>query len=137
MVIEQKELEFKLKLCCDSITIKTDKVMFNSILDNLISNAMKFTEKGKIIIKTKTVKEESNSYLIIKVIDTGIGIPEENINLIFDEFKQLSEGTVKEYPGSGLGLSITKKYVNLLNGIISVESAAGIGTTFIVKFSLD
>ncbi len=136
-IISKKGLDFKLKLCCEKIILKTDKGMFNAIMDNLINNALKFTEKGKIIIKTEIKELSGRKNLIIKVIDTGIGIEEEKISLIFDEFKQLSEGTVKEYPGSGLGLSITKKYVMLLNGIITVESTYGIGTTFVIKFPVE
>ncbi len=76
-------------------------------------------------------------YAVIKFSDTGIGIPEESQNLIFDEFRQVSEGLSRKYEGSGLGLTITKKYIILLQGTISLNSKPGVGSEFIVKIPLN
>ncbi|MEJ2616791.1 MAG: ATP-binding protein, partial [Ignavibacteriaceae bacterium] len=74
---------------------------------------------------------------VIKVSDTGIGIPEESQKLIFDEFRQASEGLNRKFEGSGLGLTITKKYIKLLQGTISVKSKPGAGSEFSVKIPVD
>lgn len=96
------------------------------ILQNLIANAIKFTEKGKVEISVNTHAE--NIHFIIK--DTGIGISEENLPHIFDEFRQADSSTSRRYGGSGLGLAIAKKYANLLGGVITVESIPEVGSTF-------
>jgi signal transduction histidine kinase len=108
--------------------------MLKVILDNLINNAIKFTRKGSVNIDTGIDIIDNKTYFCIKIEDTGIGIKENELPLVFEEFKQLSEGFTKDFQGSGLGLSITKKYVELLNGIIRVESTFGIGTTFTIYF---
>ncbi len=119
------------------LKIHIDPEMFRIILDNLLSNAIKFTEKGSILLKTREeICESGSKYLTISIADTGIGIDEEDIPLIFEEFKQLSEGTTKQFPGTGLGLSITRKLVQILNGSIQVQSKKGKGTTFHIKFPL-
>ena len=96
------------------------------ILFNLTDNAIKFTHNGKIEI---SIKESDNNYKIV-VSDSGIGIAEENLDHIFDEFRQADTSTSRKYGGTGLGLSIAKKYAILLNGNISVESKYGEGSNF-------
>ncbi|MEE9430490.1 MAG: ATP-binding protein, partial [Melioribacteraceae bacterium] len=111
--------------------------MFKVIFDNLINNAIKFTEKGKINIETGIEQIKGKTFRYISVSDTGIGMNEENIPMIFNEFQQLSEGFTKDYQGSGLGLSVTKKYIEILKGSIEVKSQVGIGTEFKVYFPTD
>ncbi len=96
------------------------------ILENLIANAIKFTEKGEVTISATVAGDEVH----ISVADTGIGIPEDRIEIIFDEFRQADERVARQYGGSGLGLSIANKYAILLSGSISVESTPGKGSTF-------
>ncbi len=129
-----KELSFKLNLHTNSFILNLDNSMLKVILDNLINNAIKFTRKGSVNIDTGIDIIDNKTYFCIKIEDTGIGIKENELPLVFEEFKQLSEGFTKDFQGSGLGLSITKKYVELLNGIIRVESTFGIGTTFTIYF---
>lgn len=111
------------------VPIITDEKLLIAIINNLINNAVKFTFTGKVTISF----EQTNGDILIKISDTGIGIPKEKFELIFEEFRQLSEGIGRSFEGSGLGLTVVKKYVELLNGSISVESELNIGSTFIVR----
>lgn len=125
----EKKLEFSLKNLNENLTAKVDSSMLLVILENLINNAIKFTNRGSISL---IAGKENNKEVFIKVKDTGIGIDEKNFDIIFEEFRQVSEGTNREFQGTGLGLSITKKYVEILNGTIKVESKINEGTTFTV-----
>jgi PAS domain S-box-containing protein len=113
-----------------SMEIESDKTKFESIFTNLIKNAIKFTHAGEINI----VLEHTNGKLIVAVSDTGIGIVEEELDVIFERFVQSRTNLGRIYEGTGLGLSITKEYVNLLNGNIRVQSEVNKGTTFFVEF---
>jgi len=105
------------------------------VLFNLVSNALKFTEQGEILIIVETANiKETTTDIIIKIKDTGVGIPKNQLEVIFNSFSQVEGQSTRKYGGTGLGLSITKQLVKLMNGVISVESELGIGTTF--KFSL-
>jgi len=110
---------------CDG-TITGDAGKCRHILQNLISNAVKFTEEGKVEIKA--VQDEKN--ISITVSDTGIGISEDQMMHIFDEFRQADSSTSRRFGGTGLGLAIAKKYANLLGGTITVKSAQGKGSEF-------
>jgi PAS domain S-box-containing protein len=107
-------------------TIVSDPQMVHQILTNMIGNAIKFTEKGRV---TLSVRYASGS-LDFTLEDTGIGMSEEALKSIFEEFRQLDSSPVRKYQGSGLGLSIAKSFIELLGGEISVESRPGEGTTF-------
>ncbi|MCS5423090.1 MULTISPECIES: response regulator [Psychrilyobacter] len=96
------------------------------ILQNLVGNAVKFTEKGSVTIDASFTKDA----LEVKIIDTGIGISEEFLENIFDEFRQADGGTARKFGGTGLGLAIAKKYAELLGGTVTVQSEVGIGSTF-------
>lgn len=133
---ELKKLELTHNIRTGQEPIITDKQLFQGILSNLISNALKYTEKGRVEVCADIEKNNSAYFLIIKVIDTGIGIPEDKQDLIWQEFRQVSEGTTRSHQGSGLGLAITKKYVEKLGGNIRVESKVGKGSTFIVKLPI-
>lgn len=120
----------------EQIIVKSDERLLREILDNLLSNAIKYTEKGSIELRSEIEKKEEGEYLFIKVSDTGIGIPEDKKELIWHEFRQVSEGVNRAFEGTGLGLTIAKRYVELLGGKISVESELGKGSTFIVELPL-
>lgn len=109
---------------------------FFQILNNLIGNAIKYTEKGSVSVEVKTINENNKNFASISVIDTGIGIKEENIKQIFEEFRQVSEGLSRQFEGTGLGLTITKRFVELMLGQIRVKSEFGKGTSFEVIFPL-
>ncbi|MEG8947762.1 ATP-binding protein [Rosettibacter firmus] len=126
---ETKNLKLIKSFNVDNEVINTDERILVGILYNLVNNAIKFTKEGFVEI----IAEIKDECLILKVKDTGIGIPKEKLSIIFDEFRQVSEGYTREYQGTGLGLTIVKKYVDLLNGTIEVESEINKGTNFIVK----
>ena len=131
---EKKKIKINLNVHSNTFFHATDLSMLKIILDNLVNNAIKFTKEGEINLISDIIHEEGSAKLVIKVSDTGVGIKRDDIPLIFEEFKQLSEGFTKDFQGSGLGLSITKKFVQLLGGTIRVESHLGKGSTFIITF---
>lgn len=114
--------------------IKTDLTRFSQILINLASNSLKFTKKGKVTISLSLDKVNDNSFLKLEVLDTGIGIPEEYIDKIFEKFVQVDVNLQEQYKGTGLGLSIVKRLVELFKGSISVESKINEGSKFKVMF---
>jgi PAS domain S-box-containing protein len=110
-----------------------DPVRLNQILINLISNAVKFTHHGSIMIKCSQAKEiRGDSWVQIEVTDTGVGIPEEKLNTIFESFSQADASVTRRYGGTGLGLTIVKQLVELQNGRIHVNSSEHSGSTFSV-----
>lgn len=114
-----------------------DRTRVQQIIMNLVSNALKFTEKGEIeIYSTCESLESGKTMFTIKVRDTGIGIPPEKLDKIFNKFTQADESITRRFGGSGLGLSITKSLVERMDGNISVESTVGKGTVFTVSLLL-
>jgi len=108
-----------------------DLSIFEKIVINLIDNAVKFTFNGEIkITAEETLWTDGKTYSAIHVTDTGIGIEEENLELIFKEFRQASEGYNRSFEGSGLGLTLARKMANLLGGDIVVKSQIGKGSVF-------
>lgn len=113
--------------------IKGDSGRIRQILSNIVGNSIKFTHKGYILIRaTLNTKDPDNIRLIIDISDTGIGIPEEKIDSLFDSFSQVDASTTRKYGGTGLGLAIVKKLCELMNGDVKVSSNYGFGTTFSV-----
>ncbi len=114
-----------------------DTVRLNQILTNLLSNAIKFTHTGKIdlIINLQEQYATDNTLEFI-VKDTGIGIPKDKLNSIFESFTQASDDTTRKYGGTGLGLSIVKQLIELQGGNIKVKSEMGLGTTFTFYLSI-
>ncbi len=100
--------------CKESFIINTDPKVLEDVLNNLVSNAIKFTENGKIILSVDELIEPDGQHIIIKVQDTGIGIPKEKQELVWHEFRQASEGFNRSFEGTGLGLTISKKYIKML-----------------------
>ncbi|MGB0523027.1 MAG: response regulator [Flammeovirgaceae bacterium] len=108
-----------------------DPTRIAQIINNLLSNALKFTEKGSIGLRVKFIKQELDTiHLEFAVSDTGIGIPQDKLNTVFEHFTQASTDTTRKYGGTGLGLAISKRLVELLGGSIKVESAEHQGSTF-------
>lgn len=130
---QKKSLFIKTSIPSTIIYSNTDPRMVRDVMNNLINNAIKFTHSGGIYITLS----KNAGYFKISVKDTGIGIPEDSIEVIFDEFKQLSEGLGRKFQGTGLGLSICKKYIELLNGKIYVESKPDEGSEFIFEIPLN
>lgn len=115
----------------EECNVRLDKDKYEKILLNLLSNAVKFTPEGKQIIVSLNI-EEDNFYLSVK--DFGVGIPPDKIGLIFDRFAQVNSSLSRRAEGTGIGLALVKKFVELMGGEIKVTSEPGKGTEFIVKF---
>ena len=113
-------------LCGDELRIK-------QILNNLLSNAAKYTERGSVTLTVKGIREEDTFNLFIAVKDTGIGIKQEDIEQLFDSFQRLELKKNRSIEGSGLGLNITNQLVQIMNGTIDVESEYGKGSCFTVR----
>lgn len=129
---EGKGLEIFFEPAESKIPCYIDAANTRHVLDVILENAIKFTHSGGVRVKVKS----ENSLLHIHIADTGIGISEEFIPDLFTEFKQESEGISRDYEGSGLGLSIAQRLVNLMNGSIRVLSRKGVGSMFIVSLPL-
>lgn len=116
-----------------------DPSRLHQILNNLISNAIKFTEIGEVWIKVKKIKNQDNEVEIqFSVEDTGIGISEDNIGMLFQSFSQLDGSITRRFGGTGLGLAISKQLSEIMGGRLWVESKSGIGSKFslILKFAI-
>ena len=112
--------------------LSTDQDKLKQILINLLSNAIKFTEAGTITVTAR----QRDGHVEIAVADTGIGIPEEALELIFEEFRQVDSSSTRKYSGTGLGLSISRHLARLLDGDIIVKSTIGVGSTFTLTIPL-
>jgi signal transduction histidine kinase len=110
--------------------IVTDPIRLRQCLINLVSNSIKFTEKGSIKLAVQPLVKEQKHFIEFKVIDTGIGIPPEKLDTIFDAFTQGDGSTTRKYGGTGLGLTITRQVANLMGGDVTVTSEVGKGSTF-------
>ena len=128
-LLETKALCFKQTVyTTEPIQLVSDRMKLKQIMINLVSNAIKYSERGTVELSV----ECSNSFYCIKVKDEGIGISKEDIDSIFDEFRQLDNSYSRKIGGTGLGLSITKKFVEMLNGRIEISSEVGVGSCFTV-----
>lgn len=123
------KLTLTIKFATSAPPLLTDQTKFNSILTNLIKNAIKYSDFGTI----ELICSKQDEWLICKVKDTGIGIPANRIGVIFDRFIQADIDDVHAVQGSGLGLAITKSYVEMMGGEITVESEEGKGSRFSFK----
>ena len=113
--------------------LKGDPVRLNQVLINLSGNAIKFTAKGSVTIHSRCISTEGQKVLLeFKVTDTGIGIPENKLDTIFERNTQASEDTTRKFGGTGLGLTISKQLIELKGGSVVVSSVLGEGTTFTV-----
>lgn len=120
-----------------SIIINSDDRILEDVLNNLVNNAVKYTHDGFIKLSVQKYSFNNKSSLIIKVEDSGIGIPKEKQVVIWQEFRQASEGFNRSFEGTGLGLTIAKKYVELLGGKISLVSEENKGSVFTISLPID
>ncbi|WP_372750902.1 response regulator [Labilibaculum sp.] len=137
---EKKKLDFKVEIAPNfPKTIETDQLRISQILKNLLSNAFKFTSQGSITVSMKMLTNKENlqredlkgaEVCAFMVTDTGVGIPDEKKEAIFEAFQQADGSTTRKYGGTGLGLSISKELARLLGGEIHLESEANNGSTF-------
>lgn len=135
--IQEKNLELVNDYDCKIPEVLVgDPVRLHQIILNLVSNAVKFTTIGKISVRSQLVLQDEETVTIeFSVTDTGIGIPENRIDKIFENFQQATSGTSRLYGGTGLGLAIVKQLVEAQNGNIHVKSKIGAGSTFSFRLS--
>lgn len=130
----QKNIKLSFISSEENIPLYVDKEKIEKILFNLLSNAFKFTESGsKIEVEILYGIQDGKKHVHIKVSDTGLGIPKDKLNHIFDRFYQVDDSYTKDYEGTGIGLALTKELVKLHHGDISVESETGKGSTFTIS----
>lgn len=133
---EEKGLRFEISISPDlPEVVKGDPTRLNQILTNLASNAVKFTDKGNVTISVD--RPVGSQFIQFRVIDTGIGIPEDKMHLLFGNFKQVDASTFRKYGGTGLGLAISKTLIELQGGKVDVKSVLGKGSEFSVKIPYD
>ena len=139
--LSNRNLAFECKLeTPEARYVLADALRIREVLVNILSNAVKFTNDGGAItfdVRYLPGPDERHIVARYSVADTGMGISEEFIGHIFDEFSQEENGARTKYKGSGLGMTITKRYVDLMGGTIRVESQKGAGSTFIVELPLE
>ena len=117
--------------------IVTDAKHLYQCLINLVSNAIKFTEIGSVILHVGLIDNAADSLLYFEVADTGIGIPEDRQEKVFESFEQADSSTSRKYGGTGLGLAITRQLIEMMGGSVNVESEEGIGSIFTVTLPLE
>lgn len=116
----------------EKILVKGEYSILLKIFNNLLDNAVKYTKHGEINIIAEKIKNNAS----VKICDTGIGISEEHLDLIFEPFRQVSEGLTRKFEGTGLGLTLTKKFIDVLNGSMEIQSEVNVGTTITVYIPL-
>ncbi len=125
----KKGLKFNFESNGKEIYCNVDKKLFGRAIHYFLDNSIKFTQKGSISIKVFT-----NGNATIQITDTGIGISKEKLKLIFEPFRQASEGNSRKYEGTGLGLTLAKKFIEVLGGTVTVRSEEAKGTIFTIEF---
>ncbi len=134
----EKEVDYKLEVegFLPEMCVFADEVRLGQILNNLLANALKFTNKGEVILRAKASKKQEHVVVLFEVIDTGVGIKAEYLNKIFESFAQADYKTNKKYGGTGLGLSISKQLALQFNSIIQVQTEYKAGSTFSFEVNL-
>ncbi len=117
--------------------MRADITKVRQALLNLLSNAAKFTHEGVIGLLVQGEQEDGVDWILMSVSDSGIGIPQDKIDHVFDEFSQADETTTRDYGGTGLGLPISRRFCQMMGGDITVESTVGKGSTFIIRLPLE
>ncbi|MEJ5244463.1 MAG: PAS domain-containing sensor histidine kinase [Bacteroidota bacterium] len=136
-IVKEKNITFDINLKNYSSKIVFDENCLYLILSNLIDNAIKFTEKGRVFLDCGIIKKENGEKMLnITIQDTGIGMDSSKFDVIFEPFRQISEGHKRIYEGLGLGLTVTRKLVEKFNGSIQVESKLNEGSIFTVFLPL-
>jgi len=117
-------------------TLLGDAPRVRELLAHLVANAVKFTHAGTVELRVSVERPPGSAWLSVEVRDTGIGIPPDRLEAIFESFRQIETGLSRSYPGLGLGLALARKLAALMGGSIAVESTPGVGSTFTVRLPL-
>lgn len=129
--VDPAQLQVSLEIADDCpLYVKGDPTRLRQVLLNLLGNALKFTPKGKIVLRVESVERDEKAFLLFSVADTGIGIPPEKQDRLFAAFSQADTSATRKFGGTGLGLAISRRLVELMGGAIWLESQPGVGTTF-------
>ncbi len=131
-LVKKKSNKFVLDFVSPLGDMNTDLTKVRQALFNLISNAAKFTENGTVTLAAIRKTTDNREWIEFHVSDTGIGIPEDKLEILFDEFTQADDSTTRNYGGTGLGLAITKRFCEMMGGTISIKSQLGEGSTFTI-----
>ena len=146
-VATQRGLEFSIDVAPGApLSVTTDRQLFHQILRNLLANAFKFTERGRVGLRIEPAPagasfdapslQRASAVVAYVVSDTGIGIPSEQLERIFEAFQQADASITRKYGGTGLGLTISREYARILGGEVTVHSAPGVGSTFTLYLPL-
>jgi signal transduction histidine kinase len=136
-IIRGRPIDFRVSFETELRSVRTDPKKLQQILVNLLTNALKFTERGSIEITVETVFEQARAWVEIAVSDTGIGIQSKDLELIFEDFRQLDGSSTRHYGGTGVGLSVCKKIAESIGGTLRVVSDFGIGSRFSLLIPVD
>lgn len=131
-----KGIAFELDTSEAPARIESDPARLRQIVFNLLSNALKFTQNGSIHVRSGVIQGADGEVVTIEIRDTGIGIPPDKLDLIFESFRQADAGTTRQFGGTGLGLAICRNIARAMGGDVTVASAAGEGSTFTVAVPL-
>jgi signal transduction histidine kinase len=134
-LIAKKDNQLVLQMPADPGTIDTDPLKLRQCILNLLSNAAKFTTRGKItltVMKRQATGAHNGERLIVEVRDTGIGMSEEGMKNIFADFGQAEKDTAQKFGGTGLGLALTRRFCAMMGGQVTVDSQLGEGSSFII-----
>src|SRR5439155_4706679 len=129
---EAKNIQLKLDLPVSELMIETDDQKLRQVLINLAGNAIKFTREGSVTLRVASA-EGADGAVLISIADTGIGIPQDKLETIFEAFRQADSSTTREFGGTGLGLTISRSLVQLIGGTLTVQSQEGKGSIFTIK----
>jgi len=129
-----KNLEYSFYIKDDKLLSRIDSKVFIQIIGNILNNAIKFTHKGGVRVEVFSEINHEKLFNVIRITDSGIGIAKDEQKFIFDEFRQAKEGFNRPYEGTGIGLTISKKYIELMGGSLKLESEPGFGSVFTIRF---
>lgn len=136
-IVESKGVKIAYLNAGKKMLVNLDERIVRDILNNVINNAVKYTNEGSITVSSNAVFIDDIPYIKVEVKDTGIGIPRDKHDFIFEEFRQVSEGLSRGFEGTGLGLSLTKKFVEKMNGTVTVDSELGKGSLFTITLPIN
>ena len=135
-LFDKNNNQIEVHMDSDIDELYADLTKVKQVLFNLLSNAAKFTHEGKISINGSIFEKDQLGWIKIAVSDSGIGIPPDKLDHVFDEFSQADSSTTRDYGGTGLGLSLSRNFCRLMGGDIDLDSEVGVGSTFTIKLPL-
>ncbi len=127
-----KNIEMTFETAFDRYEILGDRTIISAAIEEITDNAIKFTDEGSVNLKAGKTTDNNIEYIYFEIEDTGIGISEESKSAIFEDFRQASDGYGRKYEGNGLGLSLSKKYIELIGGKLDLQSREGEGSKFTI-----